>query len=51
MACDHDLLHTVTAEAHGHPWSAILHAVAHGHRPAPGVVEQEEHLLPFTQRL
>ena len=47
---DHDLLHTVMAEAHGHPWSATLHAVAHGYRLAPGVVEQEERLVLFARR-
>lgn len=48
---DHDVLHTVTAEAQGRPWSATLHAVAHGYSLAPGLVEQVERLVLFAQRL
>jgi hypothetical protein len=39
------------AEAQGHPWSATLRAMAHGYSLAPGVVEQEERLVRFAQRL
>ena len=51
MASDHDLLHTLIAEAQGHPWSATLHAAANGYKLAPGVVEREERLVLFAQRL
>ena len=51
MTRDHELLHTLIAEAQGHPWSPTLHAVAHGYALAPGVVEQEERVVLFAQRL
>lgn len=48
---DHDVLHTAMAEAQGNPWSARLHAVAHGYALAPDAVEQEERLVLLAQRL
>ena len=51
MTADHDLMHALIAEAQGYPWSATLHAAAHGYRLAPGVAEQEERLVLFAQRL
>jgi hypothetical protein len=51
MTADHNLMHALVAKAQGHPWSATMHAAAHGYRLAPGVVEQEEGLVLFAQRL
>ena len=51
MISDRHLLHTLVAEAQGHPWSAALRAAACGSKLAPGVVEQEERLVLFAQRL
>jgi hypothetical protein len=51
MISDGHLLHTLVAEAQGHPWSATLRAMARGYKLAPGVVEQEERLVRFAQRL
>ncbi len=47
----HDLLHTVIAEAEGHPWSPTLHAVAHGYDLAPGVAQLEERRVLLVQHL
>jgi hypothetical protein len=51
MTSDHALLHTLVAEAQGRPWSATLRAAARGYKPSAGVVEQEERLVLFAQRL
>jgi len=48
---DNDVVHTVMADAQGHPWPATLHAVAHEYRLVPGVVVQRERLVPFARRL
>jgi hypothetical protein len=51
MTADHDLVRTLVAEPQGHPWSATLHAVAHGYALTSGMVEQEERLVLLVQRL
>jgi glycerophosphoryl diester phosphodiesterase len=51
MTRDHDLLHTVLAEAHGLPTSPTLHAVARGHQVHPLQADIEERSVLLMQRL
>lgn len=51
MTRDHDLLHTVLADAHGLPNSPTLHAVAHGHDVHPLQADIEERSILLIQRL
>lgn len=51
MTRDHDLLHTLIAQARGHAHSPTLWGVAH-QQPAPApVVDDEERLVLLVQRL
>jgi hypothetical protein len=50
MTRDHDLLHSVIAEARGLPYSPVLWALAHG-EPAPEGADDEERLVLLAQRL
>jgi len=51
MTRHHDLMHTVIAEAEGHPYSPTLHAVGHGYHLPPGAAEREERVVFVAQRM
>lgn len=51
MTRHHDLLHHLVAEAEGHPWSLVLHSVAHGYEQDSAVMDREERVVFLLQRL
>lgn len=50
MTRDHDLLHTLLAEARGLPHSPTLHAVATGKPVDPAVADDEERIVFLLAR-
>ena len=47
----HDLLHSLVAEAEGWQWSPTLHAVANGQDVPSGTWDREERIVFLIQRL
>jgi hypothetical protein len=50
LSRDHELAHTILAEARGLPWSPTLYSVAHGHPLPLGYVPEEEETVLSFQR-